>query len=75
MRYIVKRARDEISIGDMVISSGLGGVFPPGINIGRVNRILYEEDALSMEVEIEPSIDFFRLEYVFVIKPIGETDG
>jgi len=74
MRYIVKRARDEISIGDMVISSGLGGVFPPGINIGRVNRILYEEDALSMEVEIEPSIDFFRLEYVFVIKPIGEID-
>ena len=75
MRYIVKRARDEINIGDIVISSGMGGVYPPGINIGRVNSILYEEDALSMEVEIEPSIDFFRLEYVFVIKPIGESDG
>jgi len=74
MRFIVKRARDEINIGDMVISSGLGGVYPPGINIGRVNRINYQESELSMEVEIEPSIDFFRLEYVFVIKPIGETD-
>jgi len=75
MRFIVKRARDEINIGDMVVSSGMGGVYPSGINIGRVNRIRYEENELSMGVEIEPSIDFFRLEYVFVIKPIGETDG
>ena len=75
MRFIRKRARDETNIGDMVISSGMGGIFPAGINIGRVNRINYQENELSMEVELEPSIDFSRLEYVFVIKTMGETDG
>ena len=75
MRFIRKRARDEINIGDMVVSSGLGGTYPAGINIGRVNRINYQEDELSMDLELEPSIDFSRLEYVFVLKQVEETDG
>jgi rod shape-determining protein MreC len=75
MRFIGKRARDEINIGDMVVSSGMGGIYPPGINIGRVNRINYREDELSMEVELDPSIDFFRLEHVFVIKEAGDANG
>ena len=73
MRFIIRRARDEINIGDMVVSSGVGGVYPPGINIGRVSRIIYQENELSMEVELEPSADFSRLEYVFVIA--GESNG
>ena len=72
MRFIMKRARDEINYGDVVVSSGLGGVYPSGISIGRVNRIVYHENDLSMEVELEPSIDFSRLEYVFVISSAGE---
>jgi rod shape-determining protein MreC len=72
MRLISKRARDEISIGDTVITSGIGGVYPGavyprGINIGRVSKINYQEYETSMEVELEPAIDFSRLEYVFVI--------
>jgi len=73
MRFINKRAAGEISIGEMVISSGMGRIFPPGINIGRVSRINFRENELSMDVELEPSIDFSRLEYVFVIAE--ETDG
>jgi rod shape-determining protein MreC len=75
MRFVQKRARDEINIGDIVISSGMGGVFPAGINIGRVSRINYQEHEISMDLELEPSIDFSRLEYVFVLKPAGEGDG
>jgi rod shape-determining protein MreC len=74
-RFIRKRARDEISIGEMVISSGLGGIYPPGINIGRVNRIHYQENEISMEVELEASIDFSRLEYVFVLGSAAPPDG
>jgi len=75
MRFIRKRARDEINYGDMVVTSGMGGIYPPGINIGRVNRINYQETELSMEVELEPSIDFSRLEYVFIITFAGDSDG
>ena len=68
MRFIPKRARDEINQGDMVITSGMGGIYPPEINIGRVTGVAYHEYEISMEVEIEPLIDFSRLEYVFVIE-------
>jgi len=68
MRFISKRARDEISRGDMIVSSGMGGVYPPDINIGRVSRVIYSDHEISMEVELEPLIDFSRLEHVFVIE-------
>jgi rod shape-determining protein MreC len=68
MRFIRKRAREEINFGDLVTSSGIGGVFPPGITIGRVNKIHYQEYETSMEVELDAAIDFSRLEYVFVIE-------
>ncbi|MDR2747942.1 MAG: rod shape-determining protein MreC [Treponema sp.] len=67
MRFIQKRARNEISYGDMIVSNGMGGVYPGGITIGRVNAAHYREDEISMEVELESVIDFSRLEYVFVI--------
>ena len=75
MRFIQRWARDDINIGDVIISSGMGGVFPAGLNVGRVVRINYQRNELSMEVELQPTIDFSRLEYVFVIKPDGEADG
>jgi rod shape-determining protein MreC len=67
MRYITKRARDEINIGDVVATSGLGGVFPQGITLGRISRVIFEEYETSIGAEIEAAIDFSRLEYVFVI--------
>ena len=74
MRFISKRARDEISQGDLVITSGMGGIYPSDINIGRVSGVAYREYEISMEVEVEPLIDFSRLEYVFVIeeKPVDD---
>ncbi|MDR0487208.1 MAG: rod shape-determining protein MreC [Treponema sp.] len=77
MRFIPKRAREEINIGDMIISSGMGGVFPPGINIGRVSAVGLLDYETTLEVEVKPVIDFSRLEYVFLIEPaveIGQDD-
>jgi rod shape-determining protein MreC len=68
VRFIPKRARDEINYGDLIVSSGMGGIYPPGLNIGRVSGVSYREYEISMEVELEPLIDFSRLEYVFVIE-------
>ena len=68
MRFIPKRARDEINRGDLVVSSGMGRVYPPDINVGRISNVSYHEYEISMEAELEPLIDFSRLEYVFVIE-------
>jgi rod shape-determining protein MreC len=74
MRSIPKRARDEINYGDQIISSGIGGVYPAGIIIGRVSGILYQEYETSMAVELESAVDFSRLEYIFVID-VESADG
>ena len=74
MRFIPKRARDMISQGDLVVSSGMGGVYPPDINIGRISNVSYHEYEISMEAELEPLIDFSRLEYVFVIEEKDDDD-
>jgi rod shape-determining protein MreC len=68
MRFIPKRARNEITRGDMVVTSGMGGVYPAEINIGRISNVPYHEYEISIEAELEPLIDFSRLEYVFVIE-------
>jgi len=68
MRFVPRRARDEINIGDIIITSGMGGIFPPGINIGRVSGINTPEYETTLEVVIVPMIDFSRLEYVFVME-------
>jgi len=68
MRFVPRRAREEINIGDIVITSGMGGVFPPGVNIGRVSGINILEYETTLEIDIVPMVDFSRLEYVFVIE-------
>lgn len=67
LRFVRRQTRGEIGIGEQVITSGLGGVFPSGILLGRVSRVLYQDTDTSIEIELESSADFSRLEYVFVI--------
>jgi rod shape-determining protein MreC len=72
MRSLTKRAREDVNIGDIIVTSGMGGVYPADIIIGRVHKILFHENETFIELEIESAIDFSRLEYVFVIE--GKTE-
>lgn len=67
MNYVKKTARSEISKGDMIITSGMKSIFPKGLNIGRVSEINSDDYVTSLEIKIEPVIDFSKLEYVYVI--------
>ena len=75
LRFVRRQARGEISIGEQVLTSGLGGVFPQGILLGRVNRVLYQDTDTSIEIELDSSADFSRLEYVFVIDTHSITEN
>jgi len=68
MRFVPRRARSDINIGDIIISSGMGGVFPANVNIGRVSAVSILEYENTLEIDIIPMVDFSRLEYVFVIE-------
>ncbi|MDR0663214.1 MAG: rod shape-determining protein MreC [Spirochaetaceae bacterium] len=68
LRSLTKKARDSIKTGDIIVTSGMGGVYPAGITLGRISGILFQEYETSIELELESAIDFSRLEYVFVIE-------
>ncbi|HET6449790.1 MAG TPA: rod shape-determining protein MreC, partial [Spirochaetia bacterium] len=59
--------------GDLVVSSGLGGVYPKGINIGRIREIAAPAYETSLVLQVQPIIDFDRLEYLFMIEPEGQA--
>ncbi|MCK4540843.1 MAG: rod shape-determining protein MreC [Spirochaetales bacterium] len=67
MKYVEKRAREDIQYGDLVVTSGMRSLYPRDIYIGRVRAIGAKEWETYLELEIEPIIDFSRLEYVFVL--------
>jgi rod shape-determining protein MreC len=68
MRSLPKRVLDDVSVGDIVVTSGMGGVYPEGVIIGRVSGIVFHEYETSLELELESALDFSRLEYVFVLE-------
>ncbi len=58
----------EIKTGDVVLTSGMGGVFPPGLVIGQVMETGDDEYGLLKYALIKPMVNFSRLEEVFVVK-------
>lgn len=68
VKYVKKRAKDEIQYGDLVVTSGLKSLYPAGISVGRVKGVRDLEYLTSLELDVEPVIDFGRLEYVFVLQ-------
>jgi len=62
-------ATSEIKVGDVVVSSGAGGVFPRGLRIGTVERLEVDSARLFPDVMIHPGVRFSHLEEVFVLVP------
>lgn len=58
----------DIVIGDTVETSGSGGIFPKGIMIGTVERIIPEQHGISNYAVIKPFVDVSAVKKVFVIK-------
>lgn len=65
MRYISQEA--DVSVGDFVLTSGLGGLIPKGLIIGQVIEVQQKEYETFQTVTVRPAIDFSRLELALVI--------
>ncbi|MGC8842987.1 MAG: rod shape-determining protein MreC [bacterium] len=58
----------KIEIGEEILTSGMGGIYPKGIPIGSVIRIHTNEATSSIWAEVKPAVDFQKLEEVLVIR-------
>ena len=59
---------EEASVieGDILVTSGME-IYPQGIPIGKISRITWDKDALLRTVEIQPAVDFTKVQKVTVI--------
>jgi len=65
----------ELQEGDLVLTSGLTGVFPKGLQIGTLGRTTKKESDLFQQAALVPSVDFSKLEEVLVITSLEERPG
>ena len=58
---------EDIQVGDILVTSGLGAKFPEGTPVGTIRKISNHRQGLYVEAEISPFVEFNRLEQVLVL--------
>ena len=64
---------DDVQVGDLVITSGFGGTYPKGLQVGEVVEVHADPTAFVHRAVLRPAVDFGRLEQVFVLLWRGPT--
>lgn len=72
LKYV--RRTEDVKVGDVVVTSGLAGVFPKGLILGTVESVEKEEAGLFQEIWVSPAEDVTKIEDVLVIltKEVGQ---
>jgi rod shape-determining protein MreC len=65
MEYIPQEA--SVGVGDIVLTSGLGGFMPKGLVVGQVTEVQQMDYALFQAAVVRPAVDFSRLEWILVL--------
>jgi rod shape-determining protein MreC len=65
-----------LQVGDVVLTSGLGGLYPPNLLVGQVVSVRKLESELFQQAAIQPNVEFDQLQFVLIItnfKPVDIT--
>jgi len=73
MKYVVRK--EPVQSGDLVITAGLGTIYPKGLKIGSVSRIEKESYGITQFIEIDPSVNFHKIEEVAILGKVDESVG
>ena len=65
MKYIPQG--EMVNVGDIVLTSGLGGNFPKKLIIGQVTAVQRRDIQMFQEAQVRPTVDFNKLEIVLII--------
>lgn len=63
---LASKAELRAQVGDEVVTSGVGSVFPPGLVVGTITK-LSGDDGMFQNVEVRPSVDVSRVRAVMVL--------
>jgi len=65
---------EEVTEGETIITSSIGGMLPRGLILGQVESVTYLESDLFQRAVIRPAVDFRRIETVLVITDFPQPD-
>jgi rod shape-determining protein MreC len=71
-KYVLRKS--DVRIGDTIVSSGLDGVFPKGLRLGRVSKVVYKDASIFQQITVSPYVDFEKLEEVLVLLISHKTE-
>ena len=57
---------DDVKVGDLVVTSGLGKRFPASILIGQISAVSKKQAGLYQEATVKPAVNFSRLQEVLI---------
>ena len=63
-------ATEAVAVGDTLISSGMGQLFPGGLYVGQVEEVKSDPMGLVWDIVVTPGARFNRLEELFVVKAL-----
>ena len=67
-------SRDEVEIGDLLVTSGKGKWFPKGLPVARVTKVVKREPGRDQEIEAAPTVNFSRLDAVLILVAPGTDE-
>jgi len=65
IRYMSATA--VVKIGDKIITSGMSDIFPKGVMVGVVRSVNKKDYDIFQKVDVDPAVNFSRIDKVFVI--------
>lgn len=66
MRFVA--AEEEVKVGDLIVSSGMDGIYPKGFLIGTVSDVSHVGEALFHTIKVKTRVNFSKIETVFIAR-------
>jgi rod shape-determining protein MreC len=64
--YVLKTV--DVQEGDYVVTAGYGGLFPSGLPVGVVSRVIKKRRGMFLEIEVTPAVNFLTMEDIMIIE-------
>lgn len=69
LRFVAANA--DVKTGDALVTSGLDGVYPPGLAVGQVTRVDRRADAGFARILVQPAAAIDGVRHLLVLEPVG----
>lgn len=64
---------DDIQTGDLLVTSGLGGILPRGVSVGVVTSVERKPYGITQMIQVRPSVDFSKLDEVLIVTKMDQS--